>query len=99
MFCFFKQKTAYDMRISDLSSDVCSSDLTNTTSSDGYFISIWNTDHVESYTTITIPWKVILPIELSFNQEYTQAQDGWNYFYLSLQIGIASCRESVCQYV
>src|SRR3546814_4201650 len=24
---FFKQKTAYDMRISDLSSDVCSSDL------------------------------------------------------------------------
>src|SRR3546814_9721742 len=37
MFCisfvsfifFFKQKTAYDMRISDWSSDVCSSDLTS----------------------------------------------------------------------
>src|SRR3546814_6446217 len=28
MFCFFfKQKTAYEMRISDWSSDVCSSDL------------------------------------------------------------------------
>src|SRR3546814_10595388 len=27
-FCFFKQKTAYEMRISDWSSDVCSSDLT-----------------------------------------------------------------------
>src|SRR3546814_9229362 len=26
-FCFFKQKTAYEMRISDWSSDVCSSDL------------------------------------------------------------------------
>src|SRR3546814_3397667 len=26
-FFFFKQKTAYEMRISDLSSDVCSSDL------------------------------------------------------------------------
>src|SRR3546814_1950766 len=26
-FFFFKQKTAYDMRISDWSSDVCSSDL------------------------------------------------------------------------
>src|SRR3546814_5797453 len=26
--CFFKQKTAYEMRISDWSSDVCSSDLT-----------------------------------------------------------------------
>src|SRR3546814_15500871 len=27
MFCVFKQKTAYEMRISDWSSDVCSSDL------------------------------------------------------------------------
>src|SRR3546814_2428841 len=27
VFVFFKQKTAYDMRISDWSSDVCSSDL------------------------------------------------------------------------
>src|SRR3546814_8742989 len=26
-FCFFNQKTAYEMRISDWSSDVCSSDL------------------------------------------------------------------------
>src|SRR3546814_4278519 len=32
MFCFFffKQKTAYEMRISDWSSDVCSSDLIRT---------------------------------------------------------------------
>src|SRR3546814_3824761 len=28
LFFFFKQKTAYDLRISDWSSDVCSSDLT-----------------------------------------------------------------------
>src|SRR3546814_9761066 len=28
IFFFFKQKTAYEMRISDWSSDVCSSDLT-----------------------------------------------------------------------
>src|SRR3546814_9617547 len=27
VFCFFKQKTAYEMRISDWSSDVCSSDV------------------------------------------------------------------------
>src|SRR3546814_13176912 len=27
VFCFFKQKTAYEMRISDWRSDVCSSDL------------------------------------------------------------------------
>src|SRR3546814_4437713 len=29
MFFFFKQKTAYEMRISDWSSDVCSSDLSD----------------------------------------------------------------------
>src|SRR3546814_9436896 len=31
VFFFFKQKTAYEMRISDWSSDVCSSDLTEMT--------------------------------------------------------------------
>src|SRR3546814_13101884 len=30
-FFFFKQKTAYEMRISDWSSDVCSSDLSHVT--------------------------------------------------------------------
>src|SRR3546814_1969190 len=29
VFFFFKQKTAYELRISDWSSDVCSSDLSN----------------------------------------------------------------------
>src|SRR3546814_2274950 len=32
LFFFFKQKTAYEMRISDWSSDVCSSDLAPTQS-------------------------------------------------------------------
>src|SRR3546814_1115938 len=34
-FFFFKQKTAYEMRISDWSSDVCSSDLTALTCMNG----------------------------------------------------------------
>src|SRR3546814_8225279 len=34
MFVFFKQKTAYEMRISDWSSDVCSSDLSDGPSAD-----------------------------------------------------------------
>src|SRR3546814_9940068 len=38
VFFFFKQKTAYEMRISDWSSDVCSSDLLPVFSfADGYF--------------------------------------------------------------
>src|SRR3546814_4793102 len=40
-FFFFKQKTAYEMRISDWSSDVCSSDLNTIvvyTSDNGFFL-------------------------------------------------------------
>src|SRR3546814_3101439 len=36
-FFFFKQKTAYEMRISDWSSDVCSSDLVHLYSPDGRY--------------------------------------------------------------
>src|SRR3546814_8316808 len=35
VFIFFKQKTAYEMRISDWSSDVCSSDLHTAGANDG----------------------------------------------------------------
>src|SRR3546814_14435694 len=35
---FFKQNTAYEMRISDWSSDVCSSDLTDINNRDRYFL-------------------------------------------------------------
>src|SRR3546814_10542580 len=35
LFFFFKQKTAYEMRISDWSSDVCSSDLVASVAPDG----------------------------------------------------------------
>src|SRR3546814_1693315 len=37
-FFFFKQKTAYELRISDWSSDVCSSDLLTDTFTDGLHI-------------------------------------------------------------
>src|SRR3546814_4713978 len=36
LFFFFKQKTAYEMRISDWSSDVCSSDLWRGAASDRF---------------------------------------------------------------
>src|SRR3546814_5335658 len=47
-FVFFKQKTAYEMRISDWSSDVCSSDLggwvrvVHSVTRDGGFVAIWS---------------------------------------------------------
>src|SRR3546814_4022769 len=41
-FFFFKQKTAYEMRISDWSSDVCSSDLRRTSLRAGTHHQRWN---------------------------------------------------------
>src|SRR3546814_10698324 len=38
MFFFFKQKTAYEMRISDWSSDVCSSDLATSDTCDAPYL-------------------------------------------------------------
>src|SRR3546814_9736955 len=40
MFFFFNQKTAYEMRISDWSSDVCSSDLKR----EDYLLASWHAD-------------------------------------------------------
>src|SRR3546814_7724488 len=42
LFFFFKQKTAYEMRISDWSSDVCSSDLAGALDADNWRAGIWN---------------------------------------------------------
>src|SRR3546814_5544329 len=82
---FFKQKTAYEMRISDWSSDVCSSDL------------------------VSMPPPTI--VILDFGGQYTQliARRVREHHVhsvivppdvtLEAQIGRASCRESVCQYV
>src|SRR3546814_1854350 len=59
VFFFFKQKTAYELRISDWSSDVCSSDLTgigaghlgDTDYTSARLSLVWNlTDTLENYT-------------------------------------------------
>src|SRR3546814_7794063 len=39
---FFKQKTAYEMRMSDWSSDVCSSDLANDTKFYEHMPQVWH---------------------------------------------------------
>src|SRR3546814_8631076 len=40
MIFFFKQKTAYEMRISDWSSDVCSSDLGRAFAAQGFVVAV-----------------------------------------------------------
>src|SRR3546814_2949473 len=77
-FFFFKQKTAYEMRISDWSSDVCSSDLTAELR-----------DLLEYTRRFSIPLVAITARANSTLAEMAEVA----------QIGRASCRERVCQYV
>src|SRR3546814_7418692 len=71
-FVFFKQKTAYEMRISDWSSDVCSSDL--------QIVQLFGGDAPAVIAPQPLPRLI---------EQVTRAEE----------IGRASCRERVCQYV
>src|SRR3546814_2274471 len=83
VYFFFKQKTAYEMRISDLSSDVCSSDLT-TLAEDVAVVA--DQDHEEAMVKGAVRTDFILSAEIMV-------------IALNEEIGRASCRERVCQYV
>src|SRR3546814_3918387 len=81
LFFFFKQKTAYEMRISDWSSDVCSSDLEALASEGDAFLA-------EGFDA--------LGGDLAgFDERFDVRLVEFDGF----QIGRASCRERVCQYV
>src|SRR3546814_1897657 len=82
VFFFFKQKTAYEMRISDWSSDVCSSDLPLPSQGEGPKQEL---AAEAAPATATGSWKEKRRHEPAFS--------------LVLEIGRASCRERVCQYV
>src|SRR3546814_5142722 len=88
VFFFFKQKTAYEMRISDWSSDVCSSDLRKNSNSPAQ--------------QITGAPQCAPPEFLHWTQT-AAAHDAASICGRSLAaacaIGSASCRERVCQYV
>src|SRR3546814_10792125 len=89
MFFFFKQKTAYEMRISDWSSDVCSSDLCGR------------------------PFRIHERMFGLQVEACAEAASGARQHHrahgtvinqrvqdrVEVQIGRASCRERVCQYV
>src|SRR3546814_6829344 len=96
----FKQKTAYDMRISDWSSDVCASDLSRDQRLSG----------VEP-----VPMGVQISRAPDVNRILDREQDRVGDFLRNVlvgpagverdgdrrdaEIGRASCRERVCQYV
>src|SRR3546814_9367815 len=91
LFFFFKQNTAYEMRISDWSSDVCSSDLSNdrTQTRDR-----WSCLKRLLPRSGCCACQRLGPKQNRFSPDRTAACTGE-----SSQIGRASCRERVCQYV
>src|SRR3546814_5746166 len=86
-FFFFKQKTAYEMRISDWSSDVCSSDL---------FLKRQVVVLFPGVLELLVAQHVERPADpparaARLDHVVDEAARG--------EIGRASCRERVCQYV
>src|SRR3546814_2731831 len=89
-FFFFKQKTAYEMRISDWSSDVCSSDLRASGSDDA--------SRIAPRTLMTLE-ECMEYIQQDECIEVTPKSIRLRKNILNEEIGRASCRERVCQYV
>src|SRR3546814_1730888 len=91
-FFFFKQKTAYEMRISDWSSDVCSSDLFRKALRA-------NPESIDALNGLGAAYDRIGRFDLSRNYyERALGLDPGSRITLN-KIGRASCRERVCQYV
>src|SRR3546814_12301914 len=107
VFFFFKQKTAYEMRISDWSSDVCSSDLPARVSAIELLCMSASTSDSRS-SRRQEAWRAItLSRHPSFSFiDRLRARVGASVrrysgcvFACAWKIGRASCRERVCQYV
>src|SRR3546814_5577847 len=96
VFFFFKQKTAYEMRISDWSSDVCSSDLNRSAL---IAVAAEGADNPSRGLAITGNRASLSP-ETSWPSVFVA---DWSGESLAIgandQIGRAACRERVCQYV
>src|SRR3546814_5752141 len=89
-FFFFKQKTAYEMRISDWSSDVCSSDLLPGRPGDR----LLDAGRDRIVQALSRPLLLDAAPGLSDRDRGGRRRGAHGE-----QIGRASCRERVCQYV
>src|SRR3546814_6705780 len=92
LMVFIKQKTAYEMRISDWSSDVCSSDLRSPPTSAS------RPAHV-TWSRSPLPHEMLRPHLHQRPLARLPPQRPHRALDLLRQIGRASCRDRVCQYV
>src|SRR3546814_10283243 len=95
-FFFFKQKTAYEMRISDWSSDVCSSDLL-CSAADIPIVPFGAGTSIEG-NALAINGGISLVMSQMDQVIAVNAED-FDCVVQPGEIGRASCRERVCQYV
>src|SRR3546814_3621915 len=98
-FCFFKQKTAYEMRISDWSSDVCSSDLLmGIIANDGMRLPTSRFERLR-FAEGT-PYETVMTRDVEVGERVLPAAVARAVrSALVDEIGRAPCRERVCQYV
>src|SRR3546814_9720538 len=99
VFCF-KPKTAYELRISDWSSDVCSSDLVVRRPIYCCLRRLGPSEHVRVLSAVepahSFAVMRVWPNKLPGQRVHHPIRDRrvWTW-----EIGRASCRERVCQYV
>src|SRR3546814_5727614 len=110
-FFFFKQKTAYEMRISDWSSDVCSSDLIREVTDNSLRnlgveqIDIMYQHRVDPNVPIEDVAGTIKDLIAAGKIKYFGMSEAGPetirraHAVQPVKIGRASCRERVCQYV
>src|SRR3546814_2479464 len=92
-FFFFRRKTAYELRISDWSSDVCSSDLLRARHAAGTAV------RAAGVSAAGVSVSLIFPDSAAVAQHARARFAGPTGRALNHKIGRASCRERVCQYV
>src|SRR3546814_3659066 len=96
---FFKQKTAYEMRISDWSSDVCSSDLRSGDTEPRRGDERHRGDPAGQPRARGLPGREHLQPPLEVVDRVQMARRRYRAAMRGLEIGSASCRERVCPYV
>src|SRR3546814_8820449 len=97
---FFKQKTAYEMRISDWSSDVCSSDLIGLPRRDDRreMIGAIAGKFIGEHHNIDLA-RSARDTRGAISRRNPVHRGALHACRAQVQIGRASCRERVCQYV
>src|SRR3546814_5295070 len=109
-FFFFKQKTAYEMRISDWSSDVCSSDLEDFAARTARprvahrpeIVARRDADDAlfgQARDLLPQVERFVVSVIAGRGQSFGREAPGLGDQRPRMEIGRASCRERVCQYV